>query len=90
MVRALRRRREAARPPACSKWTGHKVTGLSEIPCRVIQSELPGSEVISNSNRLITGKPSSYAALSRTSWQRKGDPVGSRLRAGTISWSLTP
>jgi hypothetical protein len=46
MVRALRRRKEAARPPACSKWTGPQVTGLSEIPCRVIQLELPGSEVI--------------------------------------------
>ncbi len=34
---------------------------LSEIPCRVI--ELPEPEVIPvDNNRLITGKPSSYAA----------------------------
>jgi hypothetical protein len=33
----------------------------SEIPCRVI--ELPGAKVISYNNRLITGKPSSYATL---------------------------
>jgi hypothetical protein len=34
---------------------------LSEIPCRV--TGLPEPRVISVDNRLITGKPSSYAAL---------------------------
>ena len=62
MVRALRRRKEVdSRPPARPQpGEGHQVTDLSEIPCRVIELPVPG--VISAvNNRLITGKPSSYA-----------------------------
>jgi hypothetical protein len=47
----------------------------SEIPCRV--SELPGAEVISPNNRLITGKPSSYAT-----------PQGRRESERVIPWEV--
>ena len=62
MVRALRRRKEVdSHPPARPQMSGegHQVTDLSEIPCRVRKLPVPG--VISAVNRLITGKPSSYA-----------------------------
>jgi hypothetical protein len=62
MVRAPWRRGEAATTARLFPLDGrgHQVTDLSEIPCRVM--ELPELGVI-RANRLITGKPSSYAAI---------------------------
>jgi hypothetical protein len=62
MVRASWRHEEASsRSPACLFLDRSLSNSPSEIPCRVI--ELPEPGVILAINRLITGKPSSYAAL---------------------------